>query len=126
MHHGVISLLGHDTVEDVLYGVSTNGKAVLKSTTDHAAKFITVSISEWDTAKAKGSTNRAVMIGGDLVLNTTKITPLPEHTITSTSGTKWGGITKRFLSSKQNKTRTLALLLSSVNVTLTLVSVFRS
>lgn len=88
--HGVISLLGHDTKEDRLYGVSADGKTVLRSTTDHSAKFFGVSMSEWNTAKAKSTTNHAVMIGNDLAITNTTLTPQAEHVITSNSGTKWG------------------------------------
>ena len=88
MDHGVISILGHDTVKHILYGVSMNGRAVLKSTTDHAAKFIAVPLSDWEAVQAKDTTNLAVMIGNDFAINTTNNTPMP---ITSSNGTEWGG-----------------------------------
>ena len=91
MDHDLISLLGLDTVENILFGVSLNGKALVKSTTDHSAKFKAVLFRDWDTAKVKGTTEHAVMIGNDLAITNTTITPLAEHIVTSSSGTKWGG-----------------------------------
>ena len=88
MDHGVISILGHDTVKHILYGVSMNGRAVVKSTTDHAAKFIAVPLSDWEAVQAKDTTNLAVMIGNDFAINTTNNTPMP---ITSSNGSEWGG-----------------------------------
>lgn len=91
MHWNIISILGHDTVENILYAVTANGRTVLKSTQDHSSKFITVSVNDWDAVKVKGTTNLAVMIGSELIINDTNKTPPTEHTVTSTSGTKWGG-----------------------------------
>lgn len=91
MHHGIIFILGHDTLENILYAVSANGKAVLKSTTDHSAKFIAVPLDDWDIVRVKGTTNLAVMIGDGLIINDTNVALPPEHTVISTSGTKWGG-----------------------------------
>ena len=91
MHHGIISILGHNTLENILYVVSANGKAILKGTTDYSAKFIAVPLNDWDIVKVKGTTNLAVMIGDVLIINDTNVAPLPEHTVISTSGTKWGG-----------------------------------
>ena len=85
IHHGVLSLLGHDTVENVLYGVALNGRAVLKSTTDHTGKFTAVPQSVWDTVKVKDTTNQAVMIENDMAVTNTPVTP------TQVSGSKWGG-----------------------------------
>ena len=92
MHWNIISILGHDTVENILYAVTTNGRTVLKSTQDHSSKFITVSVNDWDAVKVKGTTNLAVMIGSELIINDTNKSPPTEHIVTSTSGTKWGGI----------------------------------
>ena len=86
MHHGVISLLGHDRVENALYGVSLSGRAVLKSTTDHSAKFTAVPKSVWDTVRTKGTTNLAVTIArSDLAVTNSTVTP------TRVNSTKWGG-----------------------------------
>ena len=92
MHRNIISILGHDTVENILYGVTANGRTILKSTKGHSSEFITVPVSDWDTVKGKGTTNLAVMIGSELIINDTNRTPPPVHIVTSTSGTKWGGI----------------------------------
>ena len=92
MHRNIISILGHDTVENILYGVTANGRTILKSTKGHSSEFITVPVSDFDTVKVKDTTNLAVMIGSELIINDTNRTPPPVHTVTSTSGTKWGGI----------------------------------
>lgn len=92
MYRNIISILGHETVENILYAVTANGRTVLKSTQDNSSKFITVPFSDWDIVKGKSTTNLAVMIGSELIINDTNKTPPPEHTVTSTSGTKWGGI----------------------------------
>ena len=94
MHHGVIAILGYDPVESTLYGVSRNGKAVFKITIDQScesSKPVAVPQNVWDTAKAKDTTIVAVMLENDFAVTNTTITPLAEHTITSNSGTKWGG-----------------------------------
>jgi len=62
MYYGVVSLLAHDAVENVLYGVSLNGRAVMKSTKDHAAKFVGIPLSTWLEVKAKDTTTHAVHI----------------------------------------------------------------
>ena len=85
MHHGVISLLGHDTVENTLYGVSLSGRAVLKSTTDHSEKFTAVPKSAWDGIKTKGTTIVAVMVGKDLAITNSTVAP------TRINSTNWGG-----------------------------------
>ena len=92
MHRNIISILGHDTVENILYGVTANGRTILKSTKGHSSEFITVPVSDFDTVKVKDTTNVAVMIGSELIINDTNRTPPPVHTVTSASGTKWGGI----------------------------------
>ena len=85
MHHGVISILGHDTVENALYGVSLSGRAVLKSTTDHSAKFTAVPKSTWDGIKAKGTTTKAEMVRKDLAITNSTVVP------TRIESTNWGG-----------------------------------
>ena len=86
MHYGVISLLGHDKVENVLYGVSLNGKAVIRSSTDHSAKFVGVPLNTWEEVKAKDTTTHAVHIGrNDFAISDKTIKP------TQIRSTKWGG-----------------------------------
>lgn len=86
MYYGVVSLLGHDTVENVLYGVSLNGRAVMKSTTDHTAKFVGIPMSTWLEVKAKGTTTHAVHIGKS-------DSAIADHTINPSKirTTNWGG-----------------------------------
>ncbi|XP_068712006.1 uncharacterized protein [Montipora foliosa] len=84
MYYGVISLLGHDKVENVLYGVSLNGKAVMRSSTDHSAKFVGVPLNTWEEVKAKDTTTRAVHIGRN------DFTISDDTTPTQIDGTKWG------------------------------------
>lgn len=86
MYYGVVSLLGHDAVENVLYGVSLNGRAVMKSTKDHAAKFVGIPLSTWLEVKAKDTTTHAVHIGKN-------DSAIADHTIVpkKIKNTEWGG-----------------------------------
>ena len=86
MYYGVVSLLAHDAVENVLYGVSLNGRAVMKSTKDHAAKFVGIPLSTWLEVKAKDTTTHAVHI----LKNDSAIA---DHTIDPKriKNTNWGG-----------------------------------
>ena len=86
MYYGVVSLLGHDAAENVLYGVSLNGRAVMKSTKDHAAKFVGIPLSTWLEVKAKDNTTHAVHIRKN-------DSAIADHTINPTriKNTKWGG-----------------------------------
>ena len=87
MHYGVISLLGLDTEEDSLYGVSLNGKAVVKSSKDHAAKFVGIPVTIWEEVKAKGTTIPAFHIGrNEFAITDDSLTP--SNTIGSSN---WGG-----------------------------------
>lgn len=87
MYYGVVSLLAHDAVENVLYGVSLNGRAVMKSTKDHAAKFVGIPLSTWLEVKAKNITTLAVHIGK-------KDSAIADHTIDPNlniiKNTSWG------------------------------------
>ena len=86
MYYGVVSLLGHDAVENVLYGVSLNGRAVMKSTKDHAAKFVGIPLSTWLEVKAKDTTTPAAHIGKN-------DSAIADHTIgpKRIKNTNWGG-----------------------------------
>ena len=63
-----------------MYGVTANGRTILKSTKGHSSEFITVPVSDFDTVKVKDTTNVAVMIGSELIINDTNRTPPPVHT----------------------------------------------
>lgn len=87
----LLTLVGHDKDEKILFGVSKNGKAVLKSTTDHLARFIAVPEDEWVKAKAKANTIQTVMLENSLAITDANMDPKSQHTITAdNSGTEWG------------------------------------
>ena len=92
MDNRLLTLVGHDKDEKILFGVSKNGKAVLKSTTDHLARFIAVPEDEWVKAKAKANTIQTVMLENSLAITDANMDPKSQHTITAdNSGTEWGG-----------------------------------
>lgn len=91
MDNRLYVILGHDTVAKTLFGVSGNGKAILKSTEDHTARFKAVSQHEWFNVKDKDTTTHAMWLESSMAVTNTSSTPQTEHTVTSTSGTKWGG-----------------------------------
>ena len=90
MHHNVIALLGYDVADSMWYGVSKDGRAVVKSSS-HSSKFIGAALSDWDAAKVKPTTILADMIENDLAITSATLTPRAEHVQTSNIGTKWGG-----------------------------------
>ena len=84
-------ILGHDTTTKTLFGVSGNGKAIMKSTEDHAARFKAAPQNEWFKVKDKATTTHAMWLDSSMAITNTSSAPQTEHTVTSTSGTKWGG-----------------------------------
>ena len=90
MHHSVIALLGYDVTNSMWYGVSKDGRAVVKSSS-HSSKFIGAPLSDWDAAKVKPTTILAEMIENDLAITSATLTPRAEHVQNSKIGTKWGG-----------------------------------
>ena len=90
MHHGAIALLGYDVANSMWYGVSKDGRAVVKSSS-HSSKFIGAALSDWDAAKVKSTTILAEMIENDLAITSATLTPRAEHVQNSKIGTKWGG-----------------------------------
>ena len=95
MHHNVIALLGYDVADSMWYGVSKDGRAVVKSSS-HSSKFIGAALSDWDAAKVKSTTILAKMIENDLAITSATLTPRAEHVQTSNIGTKWGGQSAMF------------------------------
>ena len=95
MHHSVIALLGYDVADSMWYGVSKDGRAVVKSSS-HSSKFIGAALSDWDAAKVKSTTILAKMIENDLAITSATLTPRAEHVQTSNIGTKWGGQSAMF------------------------------
>lgn len=91
MDNRLLVILGHDKTENAIFGVSKNGKAILKSTEDHSARFNAVAQNEWLGAKEKSTTTHTKWLESDLAITNTTITPQAGHTVTSTSGTMWGG-----------------------------------
>ena len=90
MHHSVIALLGYDVANSMWYGVSKDGRAVVKSSS-HSSKFIGAALSDWGAAKVKPTTVLAEMIENDLAITSATLTPRAEHVQNSKIGTKWGG-----------------------------------
>ena len=90
MHHSVIALLGYDVANSMWYGVSKDGRTVVKSSS-HSSKFIGAALSDWDAAKVKPTTILAEMIENDLAITSATLTPRAEHVQNSKIGTKWGG-----------------------------------
>ena len=85
-------ILGHDTATKTLYGVSGNGKTVLKSSEDHTARFKAVPQYDWFKVKDKATTTHAMWLDSSMAITNTSSTPQTEHIVTSTSGAKWGGM----------------------------------
>lgn len=84
-------ILGHDTTTKTLFGVSGNGKAIMKSTEDHTAKFKAVPQDEWFKVKDKATTTHTMWLDSSMAITNNSNAPQTEHTVISTSGTKWGG-----------------------------------
>ena len=93
----LLTLVGHDKDENILFGVSKNGKAILKSTTDHLARFVAVPEDEWVKAKTKSNTVLTKMLENSLAIADANMNPQSPHTVTAdNSGTEWGGKSKLF------------------------------
>ena len=101
MHHNVIALLGYDVADSMWYGVSKDGRTVVKSSS-HSSKFIGAALSDWDAAKVKPTTILADMIENDLAITSATLTPRAEHVQSSNIGTKWGGQSALFYSIMEN------------------------
>ena len=101
MHHSVIALLGYDVADSMWYGVSKDGRAVVKSSSE-SSKFTGAALSDWDAAKVKSTTILAEMIENDLAITNATLTPQAEHVQTSNIGTKWGGQIALFHFIKEN------------------------
>lgn len=87
----LLTLVGHDKDENILFGVSKNGKAILKSTTDHLARFVAVPEDEWVKAKTKSNTVLTKMLENSLAIADANMNPQSPHTVTAdNSGTEWG------------------------------------
>ena len=80
MHHNVIALLGYDVADSMWYGVSKDGRAVVKSSS-HSSKFIGAALSDWDAAKVKPTTILADMIENDLAITSATLTPRARHQV---------------------------------------------
>ena len=91
MDNRLLSILGHDSTKNTVFGVSLNGKAVLKSTEKHSERFNAVAQDDWLDAAGKSTTTHAVMLGSSLAITNTTIAPQAKHTVTATNGTIWGG-----------------------------------
>ena len=91
MDNRLCVILGHDTAKNTLFGVSGNGKTILKSTEDHTARFKAVPQDEWFKVKDMASTTHAMWLDSHMAVTNTSSTPQTEHTVTSNSGTKWAG-----------------------------------
>ena len=91
MDSGVLVILGIDKTTKRIFGLSRNGKAMMKSTEDHAESFNAVPQAEWLKAKENPGTIHAKWLESDLAITNTTITPQAGHTVTSTGGIVWGG-----------------------------------
>ena len=88
----LLTLVGHDKDENILFGVS-----ILKSTTDHLARFVAVPEDEWVKAKTKSNTVLTKMLENSLAIADANMNPQSPHTVTAdNSGTEWGGKSKLF------------------------------
>ena len=92
MDNRLYVILGHDTATKTMYGVSGNGKTILKSSEDHTARFKAVPQDDWSKVKNKVTTTHAMWLDSSMAITNTSSTPQTEHTVTSTSGAKWGGM----------------------------------
>ncbi|XP_078379524.1 uncharacterized protein LOC144662558 [Oculina patagonica] len=90
MDNRLLVILGHETTENTIFGVSRNGKSILKSTEDHSARFVVAPQNEWLDAKEKATTTLTKWLESDLAIANTTMTPQSWHTVTSTSGITWG------------------------------------
>ena len=91
MDNRLYVILGHDIATKTIFGVSGNGKTILKSTEDHTAKFKAVPQDDWFKVKDKATTQHAMWLDSSMAVTNTSSIPLTEHIVTSTSGAKWGG-----------------------------------
>lgn len=92
MDNRLYVILGHDTSTKTIYGVSGNGKTILKSSEDHTVRFKAVPQYEWFKVKDKATTTHAVWLDSSMAITNTSSIPQTEHIVTSTSGAKWGGM----------------------------------
>jgi len=91
MDNRLYVILGHDTATKTIFGVSGNGKTILKSSEDHTARFKAVPQDDWFNVKDKTTTKHAMWLDSSMAITNTSSTPQSEHIVTSTSGDKWGG-----------------------------------
>lgn len=91
MDNRLYVILGHDTATKTMFGVSGNGKTILKSSEDHKARFKAVPQDEWFKVKDKATTTHAMWLDSSMAVTNTSSTPPTEHIVTSTSGAEWGG-----------------------------------